>query len=217
MCAPRFHPSAHYIMQCCTPELRPVKEFQTFHGGDSTGTCKVSLKFVSKSPLGAPLPRMKNPNLRRGGMQLREVHSALGEHTIFEIHFSNPPPPRSVWTKHRPMALCDDVHVAGRGEHLPLWGLRDDHVPRTDQAVRGGRHGQRLHTGGWREAGGRRQLKTASNLGLVPTPRRILPVLALFAFTGAFCSGHCFGWTHCEGKGSADWGEWYSGRQRSRG
>ena len=35
----------------------------------------------------------------------------------------------------------------GCGEHLPAWGLRDDRVPGTDQAVRGGRHGQKLHSG----------------------------------------------------------------------
>ena len=45
-----------------------------------------------------------------------------------------------------PMALCD-IHVAGCGEHLPAWGLRDDRMPGTDQAVRGGRHGQKLHSG----------------------------------------------------------------------
>ena len=45
-----------------------------------------------------------------------------------------------------PMALCD-IHVAGCGEHLPAWGLRDDRIPGTAQAVRGGRHGQRLHYG----------------------------------------------------------------------
>ena len=44
------------------------------------------------------------------------------------------------------MALCD-IHVAGCGEHLPAWGLRDDRIPGTDQAVRGGRHGQKLHSG----------------------------------------------------------------------
>ena len=44
-----------------------------------------------------------------------------------------------------PMALCD-IHVAGCGEHLPAWGLRDDRIPDTDQAVRGGRHGQKLHS-----------------------------------------------------------------------
>ena len=49
-----------------------------------------------------------------------------------------PPPP--------PMALCD-IHVAGCGEHLPAWGLCDDRIPGTDQAVRGGRHGQKLHSG----------------------------------------------------------------------
>ena len=32
-------------------------------------------------------------------------------------------------------------------EHLPAWGLRDDRIPGTDQAVRGGRHGQKLHSG----------------------------------------------------------------------
>ena len=32
-----------------------------------------------------------------------------------------------------PMALCD-IHVAGCGEHLPAWGLRDDRIPGTDQA-----------------------------------------------------------------------------------
>ena len=44
------------------------------------------------------------------------------------------------------MALCDS-HVAGCGEHLPAWGLRDDRIPGTAQAVRGGRHGQKLHSG----------------------------------------------------------------------
>ena len=44
------------------------------------------------------------------------------------------------------MALCD-VHFAGCGEHLPALGLRDDRIPGTDQAVRGGRHGQKLHSG----------------------------------------------------------------------
>ena len=44
------------------------------------------------------------------------------------------------------MALCD-IHVAGCGEHLPAWGLRDDRIPGTDQAVRGGHHGQKLHSG----------------------------------------------------------------------
>ena len=43
------------------------------------------------------------------------------------------------------MALCD-IHVAGCGEHLTAWGLRDDHIPGTDQAVRGGHHGQKLHS-----------------------------------------------------------------------
>ena len=44
-----------------------------------------------------------------------------------------------------PVALCD-IHVAGCGEHLPAWGLRDDRIPGTDQGVRGGRHGQKLHS-----------------------------------------------------------------------
>ena len=43
-----------------------------------------------------------------------------------------------------PLALCD-IHVAGCGEHLPAWGLCDDCIPGTDQAVRGGRHWQKLH------------------------------------------------------------------------
>ena len=44
------------------------------------------------------------------------------------------------------MALCDS-HVSGCGEHLPAWGLRDDRIPGTDQAVRRGCHGQKLHSG----------------------------------------------------------------------
>ena len=44
------------------------------------------------------------------------------------------------------MALCD-THVAGCGEHLPAWGLCDDRIPGTDQAVKGGRHGQKVHSG----------------------------------------------------------------------
>ena len=44
------------------------------------------------------------------------------------------------------MALYD-IHIAGCGEHLPAWGLRDDRIPGTDQAVRGGSHGLKLHCG----------------------------------------------------------------------
>ena len=44
------------------------------------------------------------------------------------------------------MALCD-IYVADCGEHLPAWGLRDDRIPRTDQTVTGGCHGQNLHSG----------------------------------------------------------------------
>ena len=44
------------------------------------------------------------------------------------------------------MAFCD-IYIAGCGEHLPASGLRDDRMPGTDQAVRGGRHGQKLHSG----------------------------------------------------------------------
>ena len=45
-----------------------------------------------------------------------------------------------------PMAFCN-IQFAGCGEHPPAWGLRDDRIPDTDQAVRGGRHGQKLHSG----------------------------------------------------------------------
>ena len=55
-----------------------------------------------------------------------------------------PPPP--LVGELAPMALCD-IHVVGCGEHLPAWGLRDARIPGTDQAVRGGRHGQKLHSG----------------------------------------------------------------------
>ena len=56
------------------------------------------------------------------------------------------PPSKSHIGELAPMALCD-MHGAGCGEHLPAWGLRDDRIPGTDQAVRGGRHGQKLHSG----------------------------------------------------------------------
>ena len=59
---------------------------------------------------------------------------------------SPPPPPPSHIGELAPMALCD-THVAGCGEHLPARGLRDDRIPGTDQAGRGGRHGQKLHSG----------------------------------------------------------------------
>ena len=64
-----------------------------------------------------------------------------------------PPPPESRIGEVAPMALCD-IHVAGCGEHLPAWGLRDDRIPGTDQVVRGGRHGQKLHSGCPPRAGG---------------------------------------------------------------
>ena len=44
------------------------------------------------------------------------------------------------------MALCD-IHVAGCGEHLLAWGLCDERILGTDHAARGGRHGQKLHSG----------------------------------------------------------------------
>ena len=54
-----------------------------------------------------------------------------------------PPPPSTTSKSHigelAPMALCD-IHVAGCGEHLPAWGLHDDRIPGTGQAVRGGPH-----------------------------------------------------------------------------
>ena len=44
-----------------------------------------------------------------------------------------PPPPGTTGKSHigepAPMALCD-IHVAGCGEHLPAWGLRDDRMTR---------------------------------------------------------------------------------------
>ena len=55
-----------------------------------------------------------------------------------------PPPSKSHIGELAPMALCD-IHVAGCGEHLPAWGLHDDRIPGTDQAVRGRRHGQKWH------------------------------------------------------------------------
>ena len=64
-----------------------------------------------------------------------------------------PPPPPRVGTRPTTKALCHppppvcDIHVAGCGEHLPAWGLHDDRIPGTDQAVRGGRHGQKLYSG----------------------------------------------------------------------
>ena len=74
-------------------------------------------------------------------------------HSQFDLAQISPPPPvpqgatgKSHIGEVAPMALCD-IHVAGCGEHLPAWGLRDDRIPGTDQAVRGGRHGQKLHSG----------------------------------------------------------------------
>ena len=37
--------------------------------------------------------------------------------------------------------------MCGGARLMPAWGLRDDLIPGTDQAVRGGRHGQKLHSG----------------------------------------------------------------------
>ena len=67
------------------------------------------------------------------------------------------------------MALCD-IHVAGCGEHLPAWGLRDDRIPGTGQAVRGGRHGQKLHSGsppqGQGDARGSADARSSADAGL---------------------------------------------------
>ena len=57
-----------------------------------------------------------------------------------------PPTPTPPMGEPAPMALCA-IPVAGCGEHLPAWGLRDDRMLGTDQAVRGGRHGQKVHSG----------------------------------------------------------------------
>ena len=66
----------------------------------------------------------------------RRAQEILLQRTTGKSHVGDP----------APMALCD-TRVAGSGEHLPAWGLRDDRMPGTDQAVRGGRHGQKLHSG----------------------------------------------------------------------
>ena len=70
----------------------------------------------------------------------------MGTHEEIERERPPPPPSKSRIGELAPLALCD-IPVAGCGEHLPAWGLRGDRIPGTDQAVRGGRHGQKLHSG----------------------------------------------------------------------
>ena len=74
--------------------------------------------------------------LQRARCEWRRAHKILLQRTTSKSHIG----------ELAPMALCD-IHVAGCGEHLPAWGLRDDRMPGTDQAVKGGRHGQKLHSG----------------------------------------------------------------------
>ena len=45
------------------------------------------------------------------------------------------PPGMNSLCHQSPMALCD-IHIAGCGEHLPAWGLRDDRIPGTDRQGR---------------------------------------------------------------------------------
>ena len=81
-----------------------------------------------------------------------------GAQSLDSLRGANPPPP-----------LCDAV--AGCGEHLPAWGLRDD-IPGTDQAVRGGRHGQKLHSG---FPPSRASLESSKTKGGGPLPQTPLP------------------------------------------
>ena len=64
-----------------------------------------------------------------GGLPPQIRPRAGGESDVGESLTNNPPPP--------PPAP----------QRLPAWGLRDDRIPGTDQAVRGGRHGQKLYSG----------------------------------------------------------------------
>ena len=81
-------------------------------------------------PAGGTLPKWGH---RHGGI-MRPVPLLL--------QFSEPAPftPNAVGGQPPP----PPIHC---GEHLPAWGLRDDCIPGTDQAVRGERHGQKLHSG----------------------------------------------------------------------
>ena len=93
-----------------------------------------------------PPPRMRPPPhilLQRARHKWRRAQKILLQRTTGKSHIG----------ELAPMALCD-IHIAGCGEHLPAWGLRDDRIPGTDQAVRGGRHGQKLHCGFPPQAGG---------------------------------------------------------------
>ena len=106
------------------------------------------------------LPKFRNPGFpfASNALKIWEVRNfPCGKNPV-----QNPPPARAQSAEQKillqrttskshigelaPMALYD-IHVAGCGEHLLAWGLRDDRIPGTDQAVRGGRHAQKLHSG----------------------------------------------------------------------
>ena len=100
--------------------------------GDCPGPRKETGLHVTQGSweMGSQVPPLppRNPLMPDCG-----VHYLWSAFVCFSIS-PPPPPPR-------------DIHVAGCGEHLPAWGLCVDRIPGTDQAVRGGPHGQKLHSG----------------------------------------------------------------------
>ena len=62
------------------------------------------------------------PPLQRAHHKWRRAQKILLQRTTGKSHIG----------ELAPMALCD-IHVAGCGEHLPAWGLRDAHILGTDR------------------------------------------------------------------------------------
>ena len=101
------------------------------------GRLRVSSWRLQPTPTRAPPPPPPAPPpLQRARNEWRRAQKILLQRTTG----------KSPIGELAPMALCD-IHVPGCGEHLPAWGLRDDRIPGTDQAIKGGRHGQKLHWG----------------------------------------------------------------------
>ena len=117
----------------CPPCAGSVDISKPLHGAS---VCCFFSSCTTKCMVPPPQQRRAKIFLQRARHEWRRAQKILLQRTTSKPHIG----------ELAPMALCD-IHVAGCGEHLPAWGLRDDRIPGTDQASRGGRHGQKLHSG----------------------------------------------------------------------
>ena len=119
---------AHVLVQARHDARVPGGEGEVQEKGQPPG-----LRAVLRVPAPAGVPRAVLRADRRvdvsddNRISFEEWEQVLNG-VLLPLYPPPPPPPESRIGEVAPMALCDS-HVAGCGEHLPAWGLRDDRIP----------------------------------------------------------------------------------------